>query len=42
MVLRYLAFLPLAAGIALSAIGAWTLWRLHRDPIMFYYRCDGR
>ncbi|KGQ18600.1 hypothetical protein LF41_626 [Lysobacter dokdonensis DS-58] len=40
--LRYLALAPFIAGSALAIVGAWTNWRLRRDPIMYYYRCDGR
>ncbi len=41
-ILRYLAAPVLVAGAVSLAIGAWTLWRLHRDPILLYYRRDGR
>ncbi|MUV15495.1 hypothetical protein [Noviluteimonas gilva] len=40
--LRYLVALPLLAGATFAAMGAWTLWCLHRDPLMLYYRHDGR
>lgn len=40
--LRYLAAFPLLAGAAFATMGAWTLWCLHRDPLMLYYRQDGR
>lgn len=40
--LRYLVAFPLLAGAAFAAMGAWTLWCLHRDPLMLYYRHDGR
>lgn len=42
VILRYVALLPAAAGTLLAAVGAWTIWRLQRDPILLYYRRDGR
>ncbi|MGO4550475.1 hypothetical protein AB4059_05150 [Lysobacter sp. 2RAF19] len=42
MILRYVALLPVIAGATLAVIGAWTNWRLQRDPILLYYRRDGR
>ena len=39
--LRYLVAFPLLAGAVFAAMGAWTLWCLHRDPLMLYYRHDG-
>jgi hypothetical protein len=42
VILRYLALLPVIAGAGLAAIGGWTIWRLQRDPILMYYRRDGR
>ena len=41
-IFRWFAFAPLIAGTLLGARGAWTIWRLYRDPEALYIDRDGR